>query len=353
MKSIKGKIFHYLIYGLLLHTAGCRPGSEKPEKPASAISVTDFRGKEVVLEKPATRIVCLIESALSGLYMLGAEEQVVGVSSSIYKESIAPYYAALDIRIRDKKIPSPGNWDFVSLEGVMALQPDLVIIWSSQEESIEAMEERGIPVYSVFLTCFADVHKEITDLGKLTGKQTRADSLIDYTQKEVMKLKAPLKKKEPDAGSKTAAQQSVYYMWAQGMLETAGKTSTVNEMIELAGAKNCCPVEQEHVVINMENLLQWNPDVILLSFNTKTDPGEIIRMPEWQGIAAVKNNRIYKSPGLFYADLWTLKYPFAVKALAKYCYPVIHKEMDLETERITMLRKLYGIRGETLIKLGL
>jgi iron complex transport system substrate-binding protein len=348
------KGYHYQIVVTLMLLAGCRQPARQDILFASAISVTDFTGKPVMLEKPATRIICLIESALSGLYMLGAEEQVVGIASGIYNESVAPYYAALDIRIRDKKIPSPGNWDFVSLESVVALEPDLVIIWSSQVESIEAMEERGIPVYSVFLNNFDDVQKEISDLGKLTGKQSRADSLLSYTQQDVTGIKKNLSDAAKDNhNNRIIDRKSVYYMWAQGLLETAGTTSTVNEMIELAGAKNCCPVEQEHVVVNMEKLLQWNPDVIFISFNAETTSGEILQMTEWQGITAVKNNHIYASLPLFYSDLWTLKYPFAAKTLAKFCYPDLLQNMDLETERIAMLRALYRERAENLINLGL
>ncbi len=354
MNGKKSQVLLYLTVGSLLIIAGCRTTGDKPNTTAPAVHVTDFRGTEVVLKKPATRIVCLIESALSGLYMLGVEDQVVGVSSSIYQESVAPYYAALDNRIREKKIPSPGNWDFVSLEGVIALQPDLVIIWSSQVESIEAIEERGIPVYGVFLKSFADVYKEISDLGKLTGKQSRADSLINYTAKEVSILRHYLADKAAvNQDVRAVSRKSVYFMWAQGMLETAGITSTVNEMIELAGARNCCPVEQEHVVINIENLLQWNPEIILLSYNSEVDPEDILKLSEWQEITAVKNNRIYKSPCLFYADLWTLKYPFASKTLAKLCYPEIYKNIDLEVERKAMLKTLYAKRGEILINLGL
>ncbi|MCX7680077.1 MAG: hypothetical protein N2316_12800, partial [Spirochaetes bacterium] len=36
------------------------------------ITVRDFTNTQLYLQKPAQRIICLIESALSGLYMLGA-----------------------------------------------------------------------------------------------------------------------------------------------------------------------------------------------------------------------------------------------------------------------------------------
>ena len=90
----------------------CRQQAQQPVNPAEFLKVTDFRGKEIILMKPAERIVCLIESALSGIYMLNAGSRVVGVPSAVYDESVAGYYADLDERIRFRTITVPGNWDF-------------------------------------------------------------------------------------------------------------------------------------------------------------------------------------------------------------------------------------------------
>ncbi|MBK7709736.1 MAG: ABC transporter substrate-binding protein [Bacteroidales bacterium] len=122
--------------------------------------------------------------------MLKAGDNVIGVPSEIYNGPTAERYALLDDRIRDKKLPSPGNWDFVSIENIVALQPDLVIIWASQTESIASIESHGIPVYAVFLKSFTDIYKEIKDFGLLTGTSQRADSLIKYTEDEIIKLES-------------------------------------------------------------------------------------------------------------------------------------------------------------------
>ena len=86
------------------------------------IRVTDFRGKQLTFQTPVKRIVCLIESALSGLFMLNEEKRVVGISRGVYNKSLFAYYGRMDDRIRDKKIPSPGNWDFVNIETVISLK---------------------------------------------------------------------------------------------------------------------------------------------------------------------------------------------------------------------------------------
>ena len=303
----------------------------------ASVAVTDFRGKNLTLKKPATRIICLIESALSGLYMLGVEQQVVAVSANIYNDSVNSWYGAMDERIRLKKLPAPGNWDFVSLESVVALKPDLVIIWSKQTESIDALESRGIPVYGVFLAGREDVYKEMQDLGVITGREKRAEAIISYTRNEVDRFTRIV------TAIPVGKRPGVYYMWAQGNLETSCGGSMVDDLITLAGGRNVCgAIRSEHVLVNMENILSWNPDVIVMWHNERKKPADVMTDPQWQLITAVKNHRVYEFPEVFLCDLWTLKFQFAVKMVAKWSNPEQFKGVDLEKERQSMLSKLYG-----------
>jgi iron complex transport system substrate-binding protein len=306
---------------------------------AEEIRVTDFRGKEIHLDRPAQRIVCLIESALSGLFMLGAEKSVVGISTNIYQRNVYPYYAAMDERIRQKRLPVPGNWDFVNIESVLSQRPDLVIIWSKQAESIAVLEERKIPVYGVFLNRKEDVYKEILVLGKLTGTEERAAEIIRYTRDEVARFAGRVQK--------TPASQRpwVYYMWAQGNLETSCGGSTVDDLISLAGGRNvCASIPQEHAVVSLEKVLTWNPEVIVMWYNERKDPGDILNDPQWRTMKAVRDRRVHEFPEIFLCDLWTLKFQYAVKMLAKWCHPSLFVDMNLEDEKVRMLENLYGPR---------
>jgi iron complex transport system substrate-binding protein len=300
------------------------------------ITVTDFRGKQLKLEKPATRIVCLIESALSGLYMLGEEGRVIGIPATIYQGSVFQYYAAMDRRIKDRKLPAPGNWDFVNIESVLALKPDLVIIWSDQTESIAALEERGVPVFGVFINRKEDVYNEMIALGLLTGNLKRAEELVNYTKKEIVRFQ------ERVSSIPDAKRQNIYYMWAQGNLETSCGNSTVNDLIELSGGRNvCASLPSEHLVVNMEKVIAWNPDLIVMWYNEKKNPSDIVKDPQWQTIKAVRADRVYELPEIFLCDLWTLKFHYVVKMVAKWAYPELFKDIDLGKEKTTMLKKLY------------
>jgi iron complex transport system substrate-binding protein len=328
---------------LLVFTCNCCSSTDgRPAGSDHPVRVTDFRDKEISLAQPATRIVCLIESALSGLFMLQAESQVIAVSSAVYDEYPFSRYALLDDRIKNKSLPAPGNWDFVSIENIVALKPDLVIIWSSQTESIQAIEAHGIPVYGVFLKSFSDVYKEIKDLGKLTGRIQRADSIVAYTKSEINNFRL----KHNIAGE---SQKRVYFTWPQGLLSTAGTTSTVDELINLAGAKNSCTIAQEHVIINKERLLDWDPDVIVMWPNPSKTPADIIGLPELRQVRAIQNRQVYELPSVFMYDLWTLKFPNAVRTLAKWCYPDRFADLDLIEEQNNMLIELYGKKGERLM----
>lgn len=301
------------------------------------IRVADFRGKPLLFSQPAQRIVCLIESALTGLYMLGVQDKVVGISTNIYQGSVYPYYAAMDERVRKRTLPTPGNWDFVNIESVIALKPDLVIIWAKQEESIAVLEERGIPVYGVFLKDKEDVYEEMVGLGRLTGTEKRATDLIKYTREEISRLEKRLIMISPDK------RPGVYYMWAQGNLETSGGGSTVDDLIGLAGGRNvCASIRQEHTVVSLEKVLSWNPDVVVMWYNERKDPSHILKDPQWRTIKAVKDKRVYEFPEVFLCDLWTLKSQYAVKMVAKWCHPTMFTDVNLEEEKRKMLQRLYG-----------
>ena len=329
---------------LLTGHVAAAEGEAAPEETAApeGVAATDFRGKRIELDKPAERIICLLESALTGLYMLGAESRLVGISTNVYQGSVFPYYAAMDERIRERTLPTPGNWDFVNIESMVALQPDLVIVWSGQEESIEALEEKGIPVFGVFIERFEDIHREIAALGELTGTRERADELLAIAREE---LEAVRKKIAPAEGEDLPALPRVYFMWASGPLQTAGRNSTVQELVELAGGTNVAAGSPlEALVVNLENVLVWNPELIVMWCNDRLGPGDVGEMAGWRTVAAVRNGRVHELPDPFSCDFWTLKYIFTVDLVARWCHPDRFPEDDAEVLRADLLNKLYGGR---------
>jgi len=298
------------------------------------VRVTDSRGRAVELARPASRIVCLIESALSGLYMLGADAALVGIPANVYSGDVAPRYARLDARIAAHSLPAPGNWDFVSIERVLALRPDLVVVWAHQREAIEVLEQRGIPVYGVFIAGLADLRKEMLDFGRLTGTLARAEALLAATDAEVARIARAVAVAETE-------RPSVHFAWGQGMLETSCRGSMVDELIRLAGGRNLCTDTAEHATPGLERVLAANPEVIVLWHNPRRSVESVLADPQWRAVSAVRNRRVFALPEVFDCDLWTLKYRHALHLMAGWFHPQ-HIALPGVAERDAMMASLYG-----------
>jgi iron complex transport system substrate-binding protein len=306
----------------------------------ASIKVQDFRGKEIVLKKPAERVVCLIESALTGIYMLKQQHKIVGIPTNVYEEGYFysdtfKYYALLDERIKNKKLPAVGNWEKVNIENVLSLKPDLIIIWSNQTDAISTFEKLGIPVYGVFITRLEDVKKEILDFGKILDAERRAKELVEYAQIEVKYFK--------NKSSRIENKKKVYFSWAQlNFLQTSCKGSIVDELINLAGGINICSnIKGESVTLNMEKLILLNPDVILMWHSKSLKPSNLKSNNQLQKINAIKKNSIFQFPDTFSFDLWTLKFLYATKFMAKNIYPDLYN-YDLNKEYQKIMNFLYG-----------
>lgn len=315
---------YFLLIVFFCVIVGCKK-SKKDNSEAYKISVTDFRGKKIQLKQPAKRVICLIESGLSGVYMLKKQESLVAIPANVYDDNNHFYYKQLDNKIKDKKFPVPGNWDFVSIEQIVGLKPDLVIIWASQSEAIDSLENFDIPVYAVFLESFKDVYKEIEDFGVLLDAKERASELIKASK---------LRNEHIKSLSKNIPKKKVYFMWAKGITETSGSKSTVEELLTTAGTQNACTLEAEHATISVEKIHDWNPDLIVMWYNEKLDPKDVINNPLLQGISAIKNKQVYELPQSFECDFWTLKMEHPARLIHEWAYgekPPNDKELFKET----------------------
>ena len=94
-------------------------------------------------------------------------------------------------------------------------------------------------------------------------------------------------------------------------------------------------------MVNLEKVFSWNPDLILMWHNEKKNPRDIIQDPQWKRIKAVREERVHEFPEVFWCDLWTLKFLYAVKLTAKWVHPELFRDIDLEREK-KMMHFFYG-----------
>ena len=139
------------------------------EEQEAEIRFTDARGKEIILEGPAERIISLYSAHTENLFALGAGDRLIGGSNSeVYPEEalLLPVY-------HYREDP----------EKVIAAMPDLVLVRPMIErvapEYIEALERAGLTVASLYPDTAEEFDGYIRTLAMITGTQEQAEALLE------------------------------------------------------------------------------------------------------------------------------------------------------------------------------
>lgn len=319
----------------------CQSGDlDEETEGAQTKTIVDSRGKSVEIEYPADNVVCLLNSGLNDLYMLGAAEVVTGIDQWTYDNEITyNLLKQVDERIANKTLPAVDN----NVEKIISMKPDAVVIWAGNEEQIKALEDQGVKVIGIQVNNFDEVYTKMEIMGQIVGKEDRAQEIIDYT-------KAQLADIDDKTDTLTEDQKkSGIFVWGASKLDLAGSTSTGNSLLELCGVSNKAgEIDEEHFVAKMKDVISWNPDTIVMWNVADLDPRDYFDDSQWADITAVQDKSVYEIPDelTFYCDLWTVKYAYALKYMAKNIYPDLFKDMDLETEKSDMVKTLYNVDFE-------
>jgi iron complex transport system substrate-binding protein len=221
--------------------------------------------------KPPTRkkgftIVSISPAMTEILFALGAGNHLVGVTTFCNYPEPA------------KKIYKIGDFSNPSVERIVGLKPDLVIVNLPEQMRIKKqLAKLGITVFVSSPNALNDIYKEIAEIAGLIGKERAADSLILYMKKNITPFKQPNKKR-------------VYVELSPRPIITIGAHSFLNELLEMAGGKNIfSDLEKDYPVISQEEIIKRDPEIIIL-----LHPESIKNRLAWKKIAAIKNNKIYR-----------------------------------------------------------
>lgn len=254
-----------------------KPSSDAP-KTTYPLTVTDSTGAEFTFETAPQRIVSLAPSETEGLFALGLDEQIVGVSDNDdYPEAV-----------KDK--PRMGGFQ-VNVEAVIAAKPDLVLVVGSLIDpgTVKSLTDLGVKVYQSNPNTLDETLAHIRAVGEITDRQKEAEEVVGQMEKERDLVLNAVKSLTPDQRKK------VYIEFSPGW--TVGKGEFMDELITLAGGENVASDLEGWNEINEENIIKANPDVILFGGNVLYEDnktiGEMIKARGgWDQITAVKEDRV-------------------------------------------------------------
>ncbi len=259
-----------LLLALLL---GLGLGQALLARPAQAeIRVVDFAGRELLLSRAAERIVALSPHSVENAFSAGAGAKLVGtIDFADYPEAA-------------KRIPRVGSHQAWSLESIIALQPDLVLVWGAGDGSVAALRELGIPVYISEPRRLDDIPRALRDIGQLAGTSAQAEAAATGFDNEVARLRARYAGQPP---------LSLFYeVWNQP-LQTLNGEHFVSDVMALCGARNTfADAVTIAPKINIESVLARDPDAILASGMDAARPEWLDDWRRYPGLKAVRNNAL-------------------------------------------------------------
>jgi vitamin B12 transport system substrate-binding protein len=219
------------------------------------------------------RIVALAPHIVEMLFDIGAGENIVGtVEYADYPE------AALTI-------PRVGGYHGIQIEKVLALKPDLVMVWQSGNKvsDIEQMEKMGLNIVYSLPHNIEDVARELRHLGKAIGHEAQAEVVANNYTKKLEKLRQDHANIKP--------MKVFYQLWPEPM-RTINKETIINQMIEVCQGQNVfADNPTAYPQIGIENVIVAQPEIIIYPDEKSAIEQPIIDWLKWPEIPAVKHNR--------------------------------------------------------------
>ena len=240
----------------------------------------------------ARRVVSLNPSLTAMLVALGAEGTLVGVDD---------YSARQQEAVRD--LPTVGGLFNPSLEAVVALEPDLVVVVPSleQRDFRGRLASLGIPVLELPNTDFEAVLRSIVALGERVGRSEAAARRVAEIRRAREAVARAVADRERPRTVVVIQREPLYVV---------GPGSFVDEMLRAAGARNAvADLDSPYPRVSLEWLLAAAPAVIV---DSSADPEPAAAYwARWPSLPAVRNGRVIAVP----QGLVTLPGPHLDRAL--------------------------------------
>lgn len=239
-------------------------------------TVYGYQNNNIPLKK-YNRVVVTDPAVIETMYMLNAQNKIVGIAGT-KNSKIWPYEET-------KKLLTVGNTAKPSLEKIIALQPDLVIVNGMSIGLADSLKSKNIPVLINDGTKdFKNILESIKIFGKLFDREKESENLYKES-KEKLKILEERKKLKEIKG---------VILYSTNPMMGFSKESLPGQVLELIGVKNITDgLIGERPIISPEYLLSENPQIIMGAMSISSVKSIKEANPFIKNTIAGKNNNIF------------------------------------------------------------
>lgn len=328
------------------------PSSEESAEP-QMVTVVDHADREVTLEaNPDRVVVCDILPMASVLTVfLGSAEKLVGINPACMSAAKNGLLGELfpEILEADTSFMEGGN---VNVEKLLTLDPDVVFTLAGNSALIGALENAGITVVGISPSKFKYDILETYDqwisiLSQIFPDNSKSEEISAYSKEVYEKVQAAT----ADIPEEERKDILFLYQYDDTQMVTSGKNFFGQFWAEAVGGRNAAEEVQSdnsNAIITMEQVYEWDPDVIFITNFTPTQPDDLynnaVSSDDWSSVTAVKEGNVYKMPlGSYRSYTPGADTPVTFLWMAQKVYPELFADIDIAAEVRDYYNELYGV----------
>lgn len=313
---------------------GCSNGTSTKiieEKAPQRQTITDASGKTIEVPLNIEKIGDSWQAHNEVLCMLGAGNKIV---STILTEKTRPWLYKVNPQMKNAiTVFEPTS---VNTEELIKTKPDIVFT-PLNDKNVNKISELGIPTVQLNFTDFNGLKECFKLTGNILGDDAkkRSDEYISYLDDKLNSITS--------ITSKIPKEQKprVLHVTSLSPVTVDGSNTIIDAWIDAAGGINAAgEVSGNNKEVSMEQVLQWNPDIIILSSNTlmkvsngKKNIDQLLTDAAWQHVNAVKTSKVYFNPdGAFYWDRYSAEEALQIQWAAKIINPNKFQNIDIVKE---------------------
>lgn len=337
------------------------PAEDTPEDTAAGDAatlatrtVTDSAGNQVIIPAEVERVAIISTLPLASVYCMLTDdvEKLVGITPSSKRAAVNSMLVEIAPGLADIYTDFASG-DTVNVEAVVSLAPDVVFYNTLNQADTQAatqLTELGIACIGVnpqaeggdTITTFA---AWVTLLGEVLDEQLQAEEIVAYGR-EVQEMVTERVSAIPEAERKSAL---ILGNYTESAIMAAGKPFGRYWLSAIGAVNVAAELEQPLVQVNLEQIYEWDPDVIFLNSFSAFTAADILNSTavaghDWSGLTAVETGEVYKMPlGVYYWFPPCSDSPLALQWLAQHLYPDYFTDLDMDATIRDYYSRFYGL----------
>lgn len=280
LRNFYGFNLLFLLIVVCLTGSGCSSRSEATrqktiQKPTDPIQYTDGIGRQILLPKHPQRIISLAPNITETLYLLGAQDRLIGDTTQCSWPEGA------------KRKPKIGDLLNPNYEVILAAKPDLVIASTAgnDQNAVMKLAGLGVPVYVAAPRTVENIFQSVEDIGRITDCADRGFQLVAQMKERLQKIKLRINGLPPV--------RAFFITWLDPLL-APGKNTFENDVLSLVGVISItADIPQYYPRYSLEQILVKDPDVILTVKQEGNPIPDFKKIAGWRDLRAVRRGKVY------------------------------------------------------------